>query len=652
MLATSTPYHPARAIPKEPLVGTVTPRLLWHRWREPRLLQGYQEEVASVCFKQASLHDDSLETLQEKMENCRLLARKRRLYDNRAQLLATVALLRELSKRLLGQEPYPAQLIAALAMFDGHIVQLAPGEGKTLTIGVLAVLYGWDLRPCHILTANDYLAARDAKEMKPLYAFCKISVGTVLPSMTAEEKRAIYACDIVYATAKQLLADFLTDRIRFGGAIDRASLTLRHLHQGKTPDLMMRGLHTAIVDEADNILVDEAVTPMIISQPEPDTMLHQAVLAAKQLAEQLRPGEAYLLDEHREVRWLAASDGLFDTMKEQLPPGWRSRQRVQDIFSQAVLARDYFQRDKHYVVLDDADVIVYEGTGRTMPGRSWSYGLHQAIEARAGVPLSNPSRTLARMSFQNFFKQYSRLCGASGTLQTIAHELYFNYRTMTLHVPSRLPPQLRVQPFMLLPSNEQRLRNLCDKTQALHTAGIPVLLGTRTIADSERLGAALSQAGIPFQLLNAKQHAYEAEVIAGAGNPGVVTVATNMAGRGTDIKVPNEVLAKGGLRVLMLEPHESARVDWQLFGRAGRQGNSGEVFAYATPSDELFKRFLPAAGRSLLMRMANHSQWRYRAAILIRFAQWRAQLHAFQLRRMMNHATRETRKGMTFVRDE
>lgn len=571
---------------------------------------------------------------------------------DRGQLIEALALLSELAFRLLGMRPYEVQLIGVLAMYDGHIVQLAPGEGKTLTIGLLGVLQGWDVRPCHILTANDYLAQRDAEEMAPLYDFCDVRVGAVNASLNVEQKMQQYTCDVVYATAKQVLADFLTDRIVFDGPINRNSLNLRALYGQHDNNLIMRGLYSVIVDEADNILIDEAITPMIISRPEVDAVLHEAVMVAQEKVEGLQSNVHYTLDlVHRDVRWLDTGDNLLEQFKACLPSVWRGRQQRQDLFSQAVLARDYFQCDKHYVLLDGQVVIVDESTGRTMPGRTWSYGLHQAIEARAGVALTDPSRTLARLSFQNFFKKYYRLCGASGTLQSIPHELYFNYRAHTLRVPSRLASKLTVHDFCFLPDVSTRLNAIVNQTQLLHDAEIPVLIGTRTIQQSELLSAVLKDAGIPHELLNAKQHEKEAGIIADAGLPGRVTVATNMAGRGTDIKLPASVLKRGGLRVLMLEPHESDRVDWQLFGRAGRQGEMGEVFAYVTPQDEVFQKALPWLGRQLLFMLPQsflqrHVKW------LIKLAQGRAQMRAFRMRRMMNHMTRESRKNMTFIRDE
>ena len=648
-------YFPAKPIPKDPFWGTVTPNVWWYRLWSPRVLRRYQDEVSQITGQRQALRDLPLDELKQRLNELRILARKKRLGTDRCHLIHALALLSDLSRRLLHMEPYEVQLVCVLAMHDGHVVQLAPGEGKTLTIGILGVLHGWDIRPCHILTANDYLAKRDAETLAPLYEFCGVTVGVVAASMDAQQKRAAYLCDVVYTTAKQALADFLTDRIMFEGSIDRSRMYLRALQgdEEKARKLVMRGLYSVIVDEADNILIDEAITPMIISRPEEDACLHAAVQVARDKVQGLKANVHYVLDPvHRDVRWLQDGDAMLERFKTALPPIWRGRQRRQDLFSQAILARDYFVPDKHYVIVDEAVVIVDESTGRTMPGRSWSYGLHQAIEARAGVSLTHPSRTLARLSFQNFFRKYYRLCGASGTLQNIAHELYFNYRVHTLRVPSRLASQLNVHPYRFFADDSSRLDHVVETVRELHASGIPVLLGTRNIAQSEVLSEVLNRHGLAHELLNAKQHEREATIVVNAGLSGRITVATNMAGRGTDIKLPENVLAMGGLRVLAVEPHESARVDWQLFGRAGRQGEPGEVFAYAVDKDELFQKNLPWLARRLLGVVLAYEALHVLAPRFIALAQWQAQMRAFHTRRLMNHMTRESRKNMTFIRDE
>ncbi|WP_051321326.1 hypothetical protein [Chrysiogenes arsenatis] len=639
-----------KKLPKEPYWCIVKWHLVRHRWREKKLVSDYLQEADGIGRHYRALADLTPEALIHQLNAMRLHALAGQLSAERLLLHKTLALLQLASVRLLGMEPYQVQMAAILAMFDGYLVQLAPGEGKTLTIGLLAILFGWSNRPCHVITANDYLAERDATELAPLYEFCSVSVATVLQTHTQEEKPTQYLADVVYSTAKQLLADYLTDQITFGGSVTPLTMSVRML-QGQTAHrLLMRGIHTAIVDEADNILIDEAITPMIISGADHNPVLHEAILVARTLVDRLQSPRDYQCSSlHRDVRWTTHGEQLMEKMAQELPPIWRGRHRRHDLFTQAVLARDYFLQDQHYVVLDDEVVIVDEGTGRPMPGRSWSYGLHQAVEARAGVPLTHPNKTLARMSFQNYFKHYVRLTGASGTLQNIAHELFFNYRIRTLRIPSRLPSQLIVQPFQLFVTKQEKELGLLNLLRELLVREIPVLVGTRTIEDSEQLAGRLDRERVKYQLLNAKKLTEEADIVARAGEKGQLTIATNMAGRGTDIKLSREVMAAGGLRVIMMEPHESARIDWQLFGRAGRQGNPGEAYPLVSLEDGIMRAVLPKCVLRVLCSLAEHWPHNKLWTTMIRLTQHRAELKAFRLRRFMNTATRESQKRMTFT---
>jgi len=646
-----------RNLVDDPFPFVVHAILARHAWQQHTLFKQLQAQAQLIDAKAPSLKALDQEQLNHLLAQSKRLVQLGHLSKNREDLFTTLAILREMCRRTLGMEPYVVQLLSVLAMFDGYLVQLSPGEGKTLTIGLLAVLYGWTGKPCHIITANDYLAQRDALELKPYYEACGVSVGVVLQSMTQDEKRLAYQSAVVYSTVKQLLADYLTDQITFGGKVNRLTLSV-HALQGKTQStLMMRGLDFAIVDEADNVLIDEAITPMIISGPDEDARMQEATLQACSLCNQLQAQRHYLLDmKHRDVQWTPEGEAILETLSQSLPALWRGKARREDLMSKAVLARDYFVRDQHYVVIDEEVVIVDEGTGRAMPGRSWSYGLHQAVEARAGVPLTHPRKTLARLSFQNYFKLYKCLTGASGTLQTIEYELYFNYRSLTLKVPSRRASQLQINAFQWFKNNEEKMVELVKLVTHLASKGRPVLIGARTIEGSEAVSLALAQAGIEHQLLNAKKTEEESAIVALAGQQGRVTVATNMAGRGTDIKLMPEVIAMGGLCVVALEPHESARVDWQLYGRAGRQGNPGEVFPMVSTQDDLFKKNLPVLFQDFLSwslpRIRSQALAHFVSSALVRYVQRLAQSRAFSTRRMMNESTREHRKRLTFSRYE
>jgi preprotein translocase subunit SecA len=536
-------------------------------------------------------------------------------------------------------------------MHDGLLVQMAAGEGKTLAVALSGVLHGWGGLPCHVVTSNDYLAQRDAELMGALYRRCGVSVDAVVHGLPPERLRAAYEADVVYGTSKQFLADHLMDQIVLEGALDPLRRRIREL-QPPRGSVRSRGLHAAIVDEADSVLIDEANTPLIISAAQPNPLLVSAVLVAREIADGLEAGRDYRVDlRFREIDLTERGRSLLESLVERLPPVWHAPERRDDLICQALSARELYRRDRDYIVEGGKIEILDENTGRVMPGRSWSYGLHQAIEAREGVQITHPSRTMARMSFQEFFRHYHRLGGASGTLQGVRQELWWTYGLLTFVVPTRLPSQLQVPPPRHFADSAAKWQALVDAVERLHREGHPVLVGTRRLADSETLQTRLLARGLECAVLNAKQLAQEAEIVAEAGKRGRITVATNMAGRGTDILIGPLVASQGGLHVLMLEPHESVRVDWQLFGRAGRQGQPGHAQAYAALDDDLLRRHLPLALAPLRALARLSPRWRGGLiGPMIALAQRRAQARAFQQRRYLQQRERELRKQLSFTR--
>lgn len=587
----------------------------------------------------------------------RTRARRMRLQDKagfRRQRVEALAAICVTAERTLGKMPYRVQILAALGMHEPFIVQMAAGEGKTLSVALAGVLHGWGGLPCHIVTSNDYLAQRDAQLMQPLFSRCGLSVTAVTGEVAPEELAACYAHDVVYGTGKQLLADFLRDQIILCGAVDPLRRRLGVLRKAAgTRDPVMRGLHVAIVDEADSVLIDEANTPLIISIPEPNALLVEAVTQACSLVDAFQDGLHYSIDPYfRDVTFTEPGEVLLESMTEHLPPMWHAPQRREDLLKQAITARDLFIRDRHYIVEDDKIVIVDESTGRAMPGRTWSYGLHQAIEAREGVTITHPARTLERMSFQGFYRLYHQLSGGSGTLQGVHAELWKTYGVHTLRVPLRVPSALRVQRFRHFATAQARWADLVDTIVALHRTGQAVLVGTRRLSDSEKLQEALLALGLSCAVLNAKHHALEAGIIAEAGKKGRITVATNMAGRGTDIMLTDEVRAQGGLHVLMLEPHESARVDWQLFGRAGRQGDPGFVQGFVSLEDDLITRHLPLFARPLKWLASVHPLLRGATVpAVLWLSQHNAQWRAWRQRRMLQERERSLKKQLSFAKE-
>ena len=619
-----------------------------HRLTSSLLLKRYWQEIAQLN----SLPEPDLTQAESLIQTIARTAQRGRLTQDRPQLYQALVLLRAMSKIHLNMTPYDVQLLCVIAMMDGYLVQLAPGEGKTLTLGLVAVLQAWSGKPCHVITANDYLAKRDAETLLPLFIAAGVQAGAVTQEMSPDQKRAYYAAPIIYSTSKQLLADFLHDKLRFGGMPSRAKLSLNRLMATET-DFLMPGIFSVIVDEADSILIDDATTPLIISAPERNELLREAVERAKDVLDRMTPGVHYLLEKDQSgVRFYKPGEAVLVDAMPTFPRLWHSKKRLEDLMFQAIMARDHFKLDQHYVIQEGKVEIVDESTGRVMPGRSWSYGLHQAVETRAGVEMTDPSKTMEKMSFQNFFKLYHHMTGASGTLQNVHEEIYHNYRRLVLNVPPRVPSKLTVQPFALFATRDEKIQALIKRVTELHEQQKPILIGTRRISDSEDLAAHLIAAGFYIKILNAKFHEQEAQIIAQAGQLGRITLATNMAGRGTDIKLVPETLALGGLQVIMFEPHDSARIDWQLFGRAGRQGQPGMAFPLVSLDDEILVKNLFKFDRGLMRLLPllplNWCQWATNKFVLI--AQQRAQNKAFGKRKRVNKSTREAKERLSFIK--
>ena len=556
------------------------------------------------------------------------------------------------AQRILGMMAHDTQIRAALEMHNGHLVQLAPGEGKTLAIGLAAALYGSSGRPCHVITANDYLAARDADLMGPLLAQAGWRAVAVTSDTPPDALAQGYAAEVVYATGKQLLADYLRDELLIGGSKDPMGRRLWEMKRhGQQSRPVGRGLWAAIVDEADSVLIDEATTPLIISSADDNPMLVEAVLAGKQIFESLVPDQDYVVKTEpvTDIRYTENGKRRIEEMAFLLPPFWRFPERSQGVVSLSIMARHVYLRDRHYLVDEDGKVVIIdEKSGRVMAGRSWSHGIHQAIEAMEGLELSSPPKTSARMTFQTFFNRYHRLCGASGTLQGIQSELRSTYGVEVVPIAPRLPSQLRIAPLRSFPDSDARMQALIDELLACQERGLPVLVGTRKLADTERLSEALALRHIPHQVLNAKHHAEEAKIVARAGQFGAVTVSTNMAGRGTDILVPPEVAARGGLQVLMFEPHEATRIEWQLYGRSGRQGAPGAAIGFVCLYDELlvhglgklYARVVPLLSPVLLHPAVT--------SILVRLSQRVTQWKAAAQRRRLAERERKTASQLSF----
>jgi preprotein translocase subunit SecA len=520
---------------------------------------------------------------------------RRDLHRNglRPDLVASAfAVIREVSGRTLGMRHFDVQLLGGWAMMRGKVAEMETGEGKTLTATLSAATAALAGIPVHIITVNDFLVARDAAWMKPLYDVLGLSVGTILEGMSTTDRRHAYGCSITYCTNKQVVFDYLKDRMLLQQENRALHLKIEALHRAdpRVSRLMMRGLCFAVVDEADSVLVDEARTPLIISggrgAGDEERVYRQALDAARRML----AGRDYLVSEReRHVDLTDLGRAQAARLTNRYGGVWNVAGHRENIVRQALAALHLHLRDKHYIVDEGQIRIVDEYTGRVMADRSWERGLHQMVEAKEGLEISGRQETLARISYQRFFRRYLRLAGMTGTAREVAGELWAVYGLNTVRIPTNRPQARKIHGDLLYPTSRAKWQAIAAQVAELHKSGRPVLVGTRSVADSEHLSGLLSEAGIQHSVLNARQNRTEAEIVAQAGQPGRVTVATNMAGRGTDIRLAPGVGEAGGLFVIASERHEAGRIDRQLFGRSGRQGDPGEGQAMVSLDDELVR---------------------------------------------------------------
>ena len=502
------------------------------------------------------------------------------------------ALVREAATRTIGQRHYDVQLIAGFGLLKGRLVEMATGEGKTVAATLPAATVALAGYPVHLITVNDYLAQRDAGEMRALYEFLGLSVGTVVQGMSRAERRQAYTSSVTYCTNKELAFDYLRDRVALTHRSSSLHLSLGRLRGTlqRDEDLVLRGLYFGIVDEADSIFIDEARTPLILSS---STGAGEERLQCEQglrFASSLVAGKHFQIDlAKRNLALTEEGRRELGELAEGLQGVWSSVRAREELVTQALSAMMLFSRDQHYVVIDGKVQIVDESTGRVMPDRSWERGLHQLIEVKEGCELTDRRETLARITYQRLFRRYIRLSGMTGTAHEVAREIKSVYGLDVVRIPLNRPSQRRVALPLVCTTSAQKLRIIADRVERLAMAeGRAVLIGTRSVGASEEISAVLNARGIAHALLNAKQDKDEAEVVAAAGEPARVTVATNMAGRGTDIRLGAGVAARGGLHVILTEYHDSRRVDRQLFGRCARQGDPGSCEAIVSLQDDLF----------------------------------------------------------------
>ena len=533
------------------------------------------------------------------------------------------ACIREASRRVLGMRHHDVQIMAGWALLRGFIAEMQTGEGKTLVATLPACTVAATGAATHVVTVNDYLAERDAASNRPLYEMLGLSVGLVKQDMEADARRVEYAKNIVYVSNKEVVFDYLKDRIADGGR-SRAQHLLRKVYraQAQAP-LILRGLHYAIVDEADSVLIDEARTPLIISATEQDT--HEPIFRASiECGKTMERGKHFTLSAHNEIVITPAGEQHLAARLAELPGVWRSAQWRHELCLKALQALHTFHRDQHYIIAEGKIQIVDEFTGRVMPDRSWESGLHQMIELKEACEITGQRRTLSQITYQRFFRRYARLGGMTGTAEEVRAELNRVYGLRVIRIPTHKPSRRRRLTDHCLVTSEARFEHVAQRAVQLTREGRAVLIGTRSVESSERISVRLQAMNVDHQVLNARQDREEAEIIARAGEPGRITVATNMAGRGTDIRLAEAVSHNGGLHVILTEFHESGRVDRQLFGRCARQGEAGTVQAIVSLEDELFVRHAPLI-RRLVRALARGGRAGTAACrVLVSVAQWLA----------------------------
>ncbi len=559
-----------------------------HSQRELRRISGTVDAIEGMRSQMQALSDEELRAKTDEF--------KKRISDGETLddiMPEAYAVVREAGRRVLGMEHFRVQLIGGVILHQGRIAEMRTGEGKTLVATLPSYLDALAGKGVHVVTVNDYLAKRDAEWMGRIHEFLGLTVGVVLNSMTSEERKKAYNCDITYVTNNELGFDYLRDNM----AIYKEQCVLR-------------GLNFAIIDEVDSILIDEARTPLIISgQSEKSTKLYEACdILAKQMTrgedmEELTKMDAIMGVEREETGDFIVNekDKIVNLTEQGVAKVERffhienladpENLEIQHNIILALRAHNLMQKDHDYIVKDDEVLIVDEFTGRVMPGRRYSDGLHQAIEAKEHVKVKRESRTLATITFQNFFNKFEKKCGMTGTALTEEREFRDIYGMDVIEIPTNKPVLRKDLQDAVYKTRKEKLNAICDAVAEAHEKGQPVLVGTITIEASEELSKMLRRRGIQHQVLNAKFHEMEAEIVAEAGKHGAVTIATNMAGRGTDIKLDDEAKAAGGLKIIGTERHESRRIDNQLRGRSGRQGDPGESKFYLSLEDNLMRLF-------------------------------------------------------------
>lgn len=629
--------YPERSLPKTGFLdqvlaksGNVSQRLFKYNQRS---LRSVVKSVNKYTYELGILNDQLLDERIKCLKSNLIL----RGLDDKF-IIEAFALVREVAGRKLAMRHYDVQLIGGWVIIKGMVAEMETGEGKTLVATLPACTAAMAGIPVHIVTVNDYLVKRDAALMGPVYKAFGLSVGLITEEMDLATRQAAYACDITYCSNKQLTFDYLKDRLVLGRNGGHFQLQLERLYAkqaAKNSRLHLHGLCFAIVDEADSVLVDESRTPLIISRESHSLDQLHIYQQALTITEQLKEIRDFLIDRrHRHIELTESGINRIKQNTESLSGIWSAERRSRELIILALSAQYLFLKDINYLVKDGEVLIIDEFTGRVMADRSWERGLHQLIETKEGCAISGQKETLSRISYQTFFRRYLHLAGMTGTAKEVAGELFSVYRQSVIRIPTNKPSKRKPLPTRYFSTAAQKWSAIVERIQEIHQQGRPVLIGTRSVEASEHLGQLLSAKGLPHRILNARQDADEADIIKAAGTWGCLTVATNMAGRGTDIILAPGVNELGGLFVIATECHEARRIDRQLFGRCGRQGNAGSHEMFLSFEDEIVTKYtllmLLTIARKLSIKHMPGSQ--IFASAVFYWAQTRAERHHASIR--------------------
>lgn len=588
--------------------------------------------------------------LSSKTHNLRIALHKNGMTDE--LIRQAFALIREIAGRTLNMYHFDTQLIGGWIMVHGGLAEMETGEGKTLTATLAAATAALAGIPVHVITVNDYLVGRDAALMKPLYDAMGLTVSTITASKDAPERRQAYSCDITYCTNKQLAFDYLRDRILLGNDQGRQRLQLEQLHtnNARVKRLFLHGLCFAIIDEADSVLIDEARTPLIISRKSNSIAEEQTYTQAMAIADEMHCGTDFTLNHSKRHIQLGENGRKRLAHDAALLGGiWNGARRSEELVVQALSAQHLYLRDHHYLVHNDKVLIIDQNTGRIMADRSWEHGLQQMIEIKENCTITSRKDHLARLTYQRFFRRYLRLSGMTGTASEVRRELWSVYHLPVVKIPPHKPCLRKKLGQHIFKTKPEKWAAVLLHIQEMNRCARPVLVGTRSVADSEYLSRLLHEKGLSHQILNARQDVNEAEIVSRAGSKSAITISTNMAGRGTDIPLGIGVAEIGGLHVISTEKNDARRIDRQLYGRCGRQGDPGSYQGFYSVEDELLQTHLSPSIIRILTRLTQTNEASQNIRLFaLQLTQYLSERHSLHIRRDLLQIDEQLSKLLAF----